>query len=313
MRFRYVEKIIEENADTLWEFVKAPLPTPNNGYLLIEKYSDLVTAINNIAALGFIKYELNELDEINGMLQKGTLQGSINMDLTNYKSFRKICEFVYRESAAISILINELIPEQKPDSMTIGLPNYEEYSQLPKFFAKINKINDLLFDEKNSSEVKIQNFDSGSLWIELAFNASASLVIFGGAVSLASNCFLKIQHHRIVKKEIDSAIEDSNQRQAIKATLTEKFISEIQSDTKLFLESNGEKPNSERVAAVSKAIELLGDLMDQGTTFQPAYNAIESVKEEFPTIERLLDLPTQVKNLKNQQSIPHDENSNLED
>lgn len=312
MRFRYVEKVIDENIKTLEDFLNNP-PSATNGFLLIENYSDLMTSINNIAALGFISFELNELNQISGTLQKGTLQDSINMDETNFKPFRKICEFIYRESAAINIVIDDLIPKQKPDSMTIGLPNYEEYSQLSKFFTKISKINDLLFDEKNSSEVKIQNFDSGSLWIELAFNASASLIIFGGAVNLASNCFLKIQHHRIVKKEIDSVIENNEQRKAIQASLTEKFISEIQSDTKLFLESNGEVPNSERVASVSKAIELLGDLMDQGTTFQPAYNAIESVKEEFPTIERLLDLPTQVKSLKNQQSISHDENSNLED
>lgn len=312
-RFRYTQQILKENVPYITDFIKRT-HTYESGFYHITEYSSLVEKIMNIGKLGFIDFELQEFEDSKIDLHVITTNNKIKMDTNTYTRFKDICKFIQRESKSMLILINKLLPDQKENSITIGLPQYKEYFNVVDFFKKIKTITELIYHEESEEDIEIQNFDSGSLWIELAFNGAASLTFFGGIVTLASNMFTKYQEHRVTNKQIELVMSNAEQLADIKKQLNDKFLSEIQNEATLFLDARGEPHTPEQITSITKAIVMLDELIDLGTTFQPAYNALDNVKEEFPTIQNLLDLPTKGgKQLTNPHSLTHNDNNNSSD
>lgn len=304
MNFRTVSIIVDKYWEILENIETREVSHGGIRYLDVTNYEELINAVKEIQKLGFINFEISELEELGLKINFQSPNGEARMEASVFNKFKTIIEYIQRETVSISILLAKQLPAQNENSLTIELPNYELYSDLAEGIKSIEKIFQLALPDKAKDQIKIQNFDSGSLWLEIGLMSSVSLCFIGGMVKVVSNIFVKIQQAKISQQQVEEAVSDSKQRQAVKEALKNKLIKDLESDSISFLNSQGEDdPSPERINEVAKAFEMLGDLMDQGANFTPAYNALETVKEAFPNQEFVKSLPTTAKQIASRKQL----------
>ncbi|EOB3454974.1 hypothetical protein ACIJDO_000089 [Enterococcus hirae] len=289
MRFRETKEIIDNNLNKL-DFKSSSL---HNGGYKIEDYSDLISAINNIQPLGFIDKEIKSLMSIETPLNYQTASGSMTMDTTTYQKFSKHVQTIIDKCEAIKTVIEISLPEQSDLSLTVGLPDIKSIPELTDFYKQLSKIFTLYF-EKDADKIEIQNYDSGSLWTEIIFGSAAIMMSFGSLIKLCSHIFIKIREHKIAELQFDELEFDHQMKQELKRKLLDKALNDIESDVITFLPEE-DKTNKEKIGNTSKALMLLYELLDKGTTFETALKTNEEIKESFPSLDTMKSLPVSAK------------------
>lgn len=289
MRFRETKEIIDNNLNKLVFQSKST----NSGLYRVENYSDLVFAINNIQPLGFIDNEINSLMSIKTPLNYQTASGSMNMDSATYQKFVRYVQTIIDKCEAIKTVIEISLPEQSDLSITVGLPDIKSIPELTDFYKQLSKIFKLYF-EKDADRIEIQNYDSGSLWTEIIFGSAAIMMSFGSLIKLCSHIFIKIRQHKIAEMQFDELELDHKIKQDIKNSLLNKALNDIENDVITFLPEE-DKTNKEKIGNTSKALVLLYELLDKGTTFETAIKANEEIKESFPSLDTMKSLPVSAK------------------
>lgn len=301
MRLREVQYIIDKNLEDLSisNYDTSSYSNGGKSYTTLSGFSRLSKAINEIKALGFIDFEITKLKENHISLNNYTEDDSITFDTITYKIFKEEINFIQRESASISILLEKHLREQNEQSVTFGLPPLEKYFEVSNTLSELDLIFDLL--EIPKDEVKVQNFDTGSNWIEILFVGTAGLALFGGAIKLVSNAFLKFQECKLAKRKIDEAIALSKTKEDsiknIYATLDTQLQNDLKPEIHSYLENQTQDTDEERINKTFKGVQKLFNLIDEGASFSQAFNATEKAKEDFPAVEVLDALPTTLKKL----------------
>lgn len=289
MRFREMEQIIDQNIDSI-DYKATALASGNKS---IENFSGMIRAINNIQALGFIDKEISELQKINTPFNSIRQNDSMTIDDATFTKFSQIIKTILSKCFAVRAAISVALPDQSPLSMIVGLPTFKNYTDLVIFYKSLDKVFNLFFEEERDN-ISIQNFDSGSLWTEVLFGTSAMVASFGSLVKLTSFIFLKIREHKIAEMQLKQLDYDESIKNALKEKLLEKALQDIETDVIQFLPED-QKGDRERVVNTSKALHLLYELLDQGTTFEAAIESNETIKESFPTLDLLKSLPASAK------------------
>ena len=108
--------------------------------------------------------------------------------MSNYESIKlptreatelsnSLLALVNRMNVVNSVVI-EVLPEQNENSLSIRLPDTRRLAELSDIFSKLDKIfNQLLVHKKIKGGVALQNFDTGSEWIEILFNSIKAVFI----------------------------------------------------------------------------------------------------------------------------------------
>ncbi|MDQ8487306.1 hypothetical protein Q3F42_05505 [Enterococcus faecium] len=289
MRFRETKEIIDNNLNKL----VFQASSTNNGNYRVENYSDLIFAINNIQPLGFIDKEIKALMSIKTPLNYQTALGSMTMDATTYQKFLKHVQTIIDKCEAIKTVIEISLPEQSDLSITVGLPDIKSIPELTDFYKKLSKIFTLYF-EKDADKIEIQNYDSGSLWTEILFGSATIMMSFGSLIKLCSHIFIKIREHKIAEMQFEELELDHEIKEELKRKLLDKALSDIESDVVTFLPEDN-KTDKEKIGNTSKALILLYELLDKGTTFETALKTNKKIKENYPSLETMKSLPVSSK------------------
>lgn len=318
MRLREAQKIIRANMEDLdlENYEVNNYGSGNGTRIRISDFSRLSRAVNEISKLGFIDFELEALKDNNIILNSYTSEDVIEFDETIYNKFKREIDYIQRETVSLSIFLRKHLPEQDKQSVTFGLPPYSKYSEIAYSFSELKSIIDLL--EIPQDEVEIQNFDTGSNWVEIFFIGISCLSFFGGALKLTVNGFLKFQECKLAKRKVDEAISSSKSKEdlihSIFTGLDNQLKKEIQPEIESYLESQNQEINEERLNKTFAAVQKLFNLIDDGAKFEQAFNATDKAKEDFPAANALEILPTTIKKLTNMKYIETtDDSSALSD
>ncbi|WP_413537544.1 hypothetical protein [Enterococcus malodoratus] len=314
MRLREVQNIIKDYYDDLdlSTYQQNEYRTGNTTYKKLVGFSRLSTAIKEIKKLGFIDFEIENIEKRKVNLNTFTHDDTIQFDLSTFNAFEHEIDIIRSEVASVDILLRKHLPEQNEQSVAFGLPPYEKYSDVSDTLSEIESILDLL--EIPKEEVEVQNFDTGSNWIEILFVGIVHLSLFGGAIKLATNGFVKFQECKLAKRKVDEAIALSQSKEDIYKSLCETFDSQLQNELRpeieAYLEHQEQESSEERINKTFKGVQKLFELIDEGASFREAFNATDKVKEEFPAANALDVLPTALKKLNPTQYLETDEQSN---
>lgn len=289
MRFREFEKIIDEN----YRYLSIKSSDHTQGRR-VTQYFSLITAINNIEKLGFIDNEIAELKKINTPFNVQKSQEAMVLDQGTFNMFYKNVQTIIDKCSAIKIAINTCLPKQNPLSITVGLPEIKSFEELAEFNTKLQKIF-TVFLEDEADKVTVQNFDSGSLWTEIAFSSFIVMGSFGSLIALVSYLFITIRKHKIAEMEVDELEMDQDIKRQVKQSLLAKALKEIESDVEIYLTTDHEKPTPEKIASTTRSAMLLFDLLDQGTTFETAINTNKEIQDIYPSLTNLNSLPITAK------------------
>lgn len=304
MRLREMLNILNENE----EYIYINATTKQIGsseYKEIKFSGNLYSALENIKALNFIDNEIKELIGIENNIYSALMNPN-NPLVISSNSYNRLfsCIKAIREKiyTVRKVLLNA-IPEQDPNSISIKLPSYDDFDKLPTFFKELDTSLNLIFsDPKLKTSMKIQNFDSGSLWVEITFGASSAVLFFGSIIKIVAKASEIILNHKKTTLEIEKATQslkqfktDNDRLNDLKDDLAAYQKTQIKLLTIEQLSADSFNiDNQESINSITMGIENLAKLQCQGAEYKPALNAPVEITESFPDNTELISLKKQL-------------------
>lgn len=180
-------------------------------------------------------------------------------------------------------------PEQSENSIIIKTTPLKYLEDVKEFSTKLNKAMDMLIGSAeflDNTEIRFQNFDTGSSWFEICFETAMAVSLMSTAVRCALKMQIEISEYQVIKARLSRIKKTELNLQALESDHMERMRELI---SKEFSEVNG-KPNEldeEYLTKVHKSIEILHELLQEGATFETSLKATEEVKKSFPTMPLL--------------------------
>lgn len=198
--------------------------------------------------------------------------------------------------------LNYSYPEQSKNSIIIKTTPLEYLADVKDFSNKLNKAMDMLVGSAeflDDKEIRFQNFDTGSSWIEICVNTAFAINVIAAAVRCALKVgienseyqAIKARLSRIKNSELNLQILESEYMESTRKVISKQFSEEIGKTNEL---------DEEYLNKAYKAIEILHELLQEGATFESSLKATEEVKKSFPT------MPVKIKSI-SKEKIDHKE------
>lgn len=305
MRLRDIQNRINENIDNL---IVGNKPINNDSQnLKIDGLEKFKTHFINIENIKIFEKDIKQLKETEAIFF--TSEDSISLPKNEANRFVTRLNNLKTKLSTFNEGISSIIPTQSENSISIKLPKINDLKELVDTSAKLDKIfNQLLVNNYDSSEAKLQNFDTGSEWYEILFTSATGLWLFTKVI----HAVILIQRESIKNKDLEenvrlksttnNAYENilSQMRELTKKDINdvkEKEIEEILSKVGTTKEEDNEYYNR-----VKFAIDETSKFIDKGMQFFPSSTATQEVKDTLPDFTKDLEnmLP-ELKKLENEQ------------
>lgn len=282
MRFREQLAIINENIDNLIVEVEQS-QTLGVNYTHVTNTKSLAQAIQNVAAIGFLE------NEIQSFIALGS---SIN-PISNYQmgkddtiTFTALVEQIKLKTEAVKFSIELSLPKQSENSITIGLPDYTQFKSVEEATTQLNKSLTIICGIENyRSDIQIQNFDSGSLWLEIVVAAPTVVGFIGFVIKTAFSVVAYYRTTQSQKISLKSMETETSAKEKLYEGLDELFQYQVRQTIENAVNNENKQIDPEDLSKLAKAVELLVPLLEQGATFAPANTQTPEIKAEFPTKE----------------------------
>ncbi len=286
MRLRVMKKILEENVECL----SVQRKDLGGSKYEITNYRDLYFAIQNTAELGIIPSEFKKLEDLSFFHDKSQKiiidSGSLNQLIT-------IVNSINEQVVTVILAIKKAIPEQNENSVSIKLPEYNDLNSVSVFIKKIDTILKQTLVGKYKGNIKFQNFDTGSSWLEIILENKEAITFLAAFVYKATEFTIKnYLQWKQAEKMIESSvgIEVKAREQVLKSlenTVQQQSHHFASIQMKEFDISEGDQ---EYHTQLSHSIMEMAELLTQGTEVHPALDAPQEIQESFPNVEQTIPL-----------------------
>ena len=305
MRLRDIQNRINGNINNL--IVGKKSITKDNQNLKIDGLNQFKISFKKIEYIKIFEKDIKELRETEAIFL--TNSDSISLPTNEANTFIARLNNFKIKLTTFSEGISAIIPIQSENSISIKLPKTNDLKELIDTSSKLDTIfNQLLVNEYDSSEAKLQNFDTGSEWYEILFTSSTGLWLFTKvihAVILIQREYLKnkdLQENIRLKTITNDAYEDILSKMQ---ELVEQEISNIkneQAEEILTKVGTTKEEDNDYFNRVKHVIDATSKLIDKGMVFFPSSTATQEVKDTLPDFTKDLEnMIPELKKLKNEQ------------
>lgn len=235
-----------------------------------------------------------------------TSEDSISLPINEAKTFASRLNNFKVKLTAFNQGIKSIIPAQDENSISIKLPKINDLKELVEISAKLDKVfNQLLVNDYESSEAKLQNFDTGTEWYEIVFTAEIGLLIFTQviyAVILLKREHIKnkdIQENVRLKSITNNAYEKVLSQMLELSELEISNLKDTQANEILSKVGTTKEKDNEYFNRVKFAIDETSKLVDKGMEFFPSSTSTQDVKNMLPDFTKdLINMLPELKKLK---------------
>ncbi|MGN8065681.1 hypothetical protein ACTCUF_03975 [Lactococcus lactis] len=288
MRFREQQIIIDDNFNNITLEVQA---NGNNTVYTVTNSLTLTKAIRNISIIGAFDIEINSLQKIGFSIAP---IGDITIQASLLSQVSTLINTIAAKAYAIKTSIDLSLPEQTENSITIGLPEYTQFQSVSYATTELTKALSIISGIENyRSEINIQNFDSGSLWLEVCVAGSATVGFIGFIVKTAFSLVSQYRGLQMQKLSLKSMDDEVSEKNKLYKGLEDIYKYQVRQTLENALTNENKEIDSEDLNKLSKAVELIVPLLEQGATFAPASAQNPDIKAEFPAIEAMKALAPQ--------------------
>lgn len=292
MRLRDIKSIIDKYNNSLKIQVEN-IPNDSSNYRLKE-IRIFQQALKAIEKTELFKSDIEEIKKTEALI----LSTDISIVLSRVEASKvntKISNLITK-LINFSEGISYVLPEQSENSISIKLPKTNNLKELIETSNRLDKIfNQLLSNKYIDEKVDLQNFDTGSEWIEIVFGTVTGLWIFTKivhAVILIERELLKNKDlkENIKLKAITNSAYENILKQMEELTIHDveiiknKEINEIMNK----LETSKEKDN-EYYERIKFSIDETRKLINKGMQFFPSSVATQDVKDTLPDFTKDLE------------------------
>ncbi|MGN7409394.1 hypothetical protein [Sporosarcina sp. SAFN-010] len=279
MRLREIKKILEENIFNLEIKYKRDAQKGTNEITDVHK---IYVSVMNLAEFNFLEEEIKKLENIPSVFNNKN--DKIIVEDSTFRHFESIVNNIIMKVKAVIFAIRDAIPEQSQNSVSIKLPNSIDLVKVSDSIKKINNILSQSLVGKYKSTVKLQNFDSGSNWIEVVLQNTDAVVLFGSIVKhTLSYVREEYMQWRITKSKIDNTNIEQSAKELVLKALEDTIKTQARLHAKVITEEFEITANQQEYEnGLTHSIQALAELIHEGAEVHTALNAPLEVKDAYP-------------------------------
>ncbi|WP_150284212.1 hypothetical protein [Rummeliibacillus sp. TYF-LIM-RU47] len=294
MRMRDMKQLLIENIGDLdFEYERV-----DSSKLEVIDFQKAIQAVNNLKELNFLENEINKLSSLKNIYHDKSISDRIVVDNKSFNDFNNIIEKIEEKCTAALEAFDQAIPDQREYSISVRLPDYKNLDQLSKFFSKLNKsLEQSIVNEEVKGNITIQNFDSGSLWIELLVGGTFAFKFVGALTHTAAVIRNKIYHNKIMEQHLRTLDIKNDSLEDLQKGLSKSIDALVEIETKNLLNQEGIQCDPEYLEKMKYSVKTLAELIDEGTQIHPSYLAEKEYTELFPDFKKLDQIESKIKQI----------------
>ena len=294
MRLRDIKEIVLSN----YKNINFDGTSRGNGTYVVTNFQEAIDSINNLKEFDFIQDALNNLVQIEDIYFNKAREDKVILDSATYSAFESIISSIKDKCDTVIKLINEAIPDQSESSISIKLPDFQDLTKLSEFFNDLDKaLTQSLVNEVIKGKVQLQNFDSGSYWVEVAIGGATAMQFVAGLTWTAAVVRKKFLEGDLLKKKVESMGIKNEALEEVKNALTAELDLLIEVESKNLLENQKIDYDHEFLGRVKFSVKTLAKLIYEGTEIHHSLMAPEEVKNLFPDFKKIEAIQSKIKQL----------------
>jgi len=248
--------------------------------------------------------ELNLFPKYVDSLEKHTFfmyeKDNIRIDRNVYATIQKLINEVKIGVDNLISLLNIVLPADNENVVSIMIPNPHDFEDLKKTSETLNKIlNMTILNKEIGGSIKIENFDTGSFWVDFLVGSEPALQMIAGLAFSAAVVYKEIQKGRKLEEEI-KALQLSNKfMKEISEKCKENSDSIANNEAEFIFKKFYSGEDNEQVMRISLAIKEISKLYEKGCRILPSISAPKEIAEQFPDFNKLPLIESRIKKITN--------------
>lgn len=238
------------------------------GSTRVENFTAALEAATHVRAAGILQ---DVCDRIIAEPFTLAVNDVIVVDQSTYNAFNSALNELRQKSSQLADVLELVLQPQSSESMSFKLPDSSDLSDVGQTLAQMDKmLQQLVLHPSIGGSVRLENFDRGSLWVDIFLGTSAALTVLLSLVKL----YYKAKDLSVVHKtklavfdDVKGAVDLRNTfRDALEKQVKEQEESHVQS----LLEKFGLGDDHEYRGRFTFAKKELFALLDKGLEIHPA-------------------------------------------
>ncbi len=209
----------------------------------------------------------------------------------------KISDYLFDSALALLKMLDGVLVFQKENTVSVRLPDPKNLGEVVRDLSSIDKaVSQIVVHKDIDGTVVVQDWESGSFWLDLFLGTHAALSLVAGAAWSASKIYKKIQEGKILRENVRTLKLKNDTLEEIKEAQKKEGERLLDAQARdLQKRVFGDDKDNDYLQRLKFAIKTLSELMDRGAEIRPALNAPPEIKELLPLNEDLLKVEADLK------------------
>jgi hypothetical protein len=307
MRLREINFIIKESIKNMTLKIVGTSRSADR-FTEIKSINNITKYRQSIKKLKEVKLFNTIIESIEQTIAYKEIGDQVNVKTDDAKSFLDFNTILLNDCRRTIILIENAIEQQNEDSISIKLPQTDDLESISKYLHTISSLSSkILHNDRIKGEIKLLNFDTGTLWIDIALGSYVAYKLIASIAWTATVIKNKKLDIKIKEEEAKSlGLKNDNLTNLVKANkeLIDLFIErETKEIDNHFFNKDSNVENSQK--RIKEALKDITELIEKGAEIHPSLLAPEKKKELFPNYKDKGLLSSFQKLLENKDEIPN--------
>ncbi|MCI5225173.1 MAG: hypothetical protein D3918_00600 [Candidatus Electrothrix sp. AX2] len=289
MRLRDIISVFSEYFDDI-ALVASPVDTNNKQVSGLPRFR---LALQLFEDTGAFAQEIEAIKEFKAIFL--TTEDTVSLHAKECDRLVGLTNQLRNKANTAHLVLQAILHPQDLNSLSLKLPKINSLKDLSDISIKLDKIFDqLLVNDFVKGKTQLQNFDTGSEWLELVFNSTKAAGLVASVVYTA--LILKREH--IKNQELLEVVRNrkiaNDLYENLSNDLLEKHKKLLEDQVKeIAADAGADENDHEYLERIKFCIDELNQLIDKGLKFFPSSKSPSEVQSKLPdfsknTIEEML-------------------------
>jgi hypothetical protein len=260
----------------------------NNNDYQITGLQSAINAIDNLSVLGFLDADIARLKKLGNVYYSKSPDDKMQVTPSIHSQIKEAISIVNEKIDGYLNLIDNSIPKQEENVISVKLPSYSDLNDLSDFFKNLNiALRSGLMNDKIKGSYQLKNFDTGSMWVDLLIGGSV-LHFFGKLIETAQNIQQKSIQTQQMRVQLRTLEVQQEALEQVKTALDTQINAVVEGEIKNL--TGDKKFDPEALGELKLSIKTFSELIHEGAQFHPPLDAPQEVTQSFPQVPSISQL-----------------------
>ena len=287
MRLRQIQRVLRSALPRL-KFGQSQVSGTAN--FRVEHLRDVLDAVRAIRETGMFQSDTETI-----LTTDVIVQHAEDSFIVTSETFNRINTALHQIRAQGTVLLEALdanLEDELPAVVAVRIPDATDLDTVADALREVKAaLQQLLLNDYVEGEVRLESFDRGSNWLEIALGSVTAVSILGAVLRMIMDTRLKEAEIATRWAGVETMKINNEALTSIKEALAAE-LEEFKADRLNQVAETAGIPRSEHETRerVKFAASLLSDLIARGSEFVPSSKASDEVRDAFPLPAQLTGL-----------------------